>query len=360
MIVAAALIEELLRHFGGGLDVTNIRMLRVFRLVRVVRAIRLMRFFRELRLMVYGLQSSCRSLLWAGILLLLCMFMFGVYITQSVTDVLEDRHRNARWTEHEENLQHLYGTLPVTIFRLFQSITGGATWGEIVDPLIKENAVHGLVYSIFISLSLWAIMNVITGVFVDGMMKTAEQDTENVVKEEMLARREYMENMRKIFAEADTDGYGFLTWNHFERCLGNAQVRAYFRKLELDILDARFVFNLLDFDGDGHIDMDEFVLGFTQLKGQAKSLDIARLRCENLRIVNCITSLRGYVERMHENMQDHTERCLEQSKQQSEAFAKQLLHRHEGSIGKPSAKIEDAVTTGSPSKSSKPKDIHCL
>lgn len=46
--------------------------------------------------------------------------------------------------------------------------------------------------------------------------------------------------------------------------------------MEMEIRDAEFVFDLLD-DGDGRMSAKEMVLGFSRMKGTARSLDIMAL-----------------------------------------------------------------------------------
>ena len=53
-------------------------------------------------------------------------------------------------------------------------------------------------------------------------------------------------------------------------------VQAFLAQEETDVQDAGLVFDLAD-DGDGTIGPDEMALGFTKLKGPARSLDVISL-----------------------------------------------------------------------------------
>lgn len=285
LVVAAALIEELLTQVVTT-DMTNIRVLRILRLVRILRVVRITRFFRELRIMVCGIQSSLQSLVWAMVLLFLMMFMFAVYIMQIVTDHVSKEDSDVS-SEDNDALKEFYGSLTKTMWTLFLAVTGGSDWGNGADPLITViSPLFALVYAFYIAIVVWALMNVITGVFVDGAIKMAELDTENMVKEDLTARKAHMEHMRKIFDEADREGKGFISWEQLQQVLGNTHVRAYFRRLGMDISEAHGLFELLDLDRNGFVDRNEFVLGFTQLRGQAKSLDLARFRFETMQSVD--------------------------------------------------------------------------
>merc|ERR1719313_1493293 len=97
--------------------------------------------------------------------------------------------------------------------------------------------------------------------------------------EQTEARRKYVKDVKSVFLRADLDSSGKLDWEEFQKHLDNVCVQAYFRQLDIDLEDggAEALFNLLDFDGNGSIDVEEFIFGCGQLKGYAKSLDLARL-----------------------------------------------------------------------------------
>merc|ERR1719160_31469 len=87
-IVLTAIIEECLSLASS---TRVIRILRFLRLIRLARFIRVMRFFSELRAMVWGIMHSIASLFWAIILLIIIMFIFACYITQTVsTELIAD------------------------------------------------------------------------------------------------------------------------------------------------------------------------------------------------------------------------------------------------------------------------------
>merc|ERR1712039_453170 len=73
-------------------------------------------------------------------------------------------------------------------------------------------------------------------------------------------------------------------------------IQLYFRKLgvELESEHTRKFFDLLDFDSDGRLNLDEFVLGLSKLHGKARSIDVAHLLHDSNRIskqLNGLTTL---------------------------------------------------------------------
>merc|ERR1712137_1331765 len=64
-------------------------------------------------------------------------------------------------------------------------------------------------------------------------------------------------------------------------------IATYFSALDLNVMQVKTLFSLMDVDGNNVIDQDEFIWGCLRLKGNAKSLDVATLHLE----VQCMHSL---------------------------------------------------------------------
>merc|ERR1712176_417626 len=88
------------------------------------------------------------------------------------------------------------------------------------------------------------------------------------------------ENLKKLFATIDEDDSGTINISEFEKLVSDEMTRAYFRALELDTSDAWTLFRLIDADGGGNIDIDEFIRGCEQLRGGARMIDLANLRAD--------------------------------------------------------------------------------
>merc|ERR1719277_967455 len=78
----------------------------------------------------------------------------------------------------------------------------------------------------------------------------------------------------------DTDGSNNITVEEFKIAMKDKRVLAYFNALKLDFTDVMTLFVLLDRDQNGEINLDEFLRGCMRLKGEAKSLDVAKLQYE--------------------------------------------------------------------------------
>merc|ERR1740121_2321692 len=101
------------------------------------------------------------------------IYIVGVYFTQAVTDhFLEKEGSN---NEREEMLQYFFGSLGRTVLSLWQAMSGGADWDNMVGPMIIEvDPFLGVAFAAYIAFAILALMNVVTGVFVQTALQSAK------------------------------------------------------------------------------------------------------------------------------------------------------------------------------------------
>lgn len=309
-LVVSAWAEEILMAIAGdSMDADDggskkefalIRALAILRLVRITRVIRVMQFSRDLRIMVYGIVNSLRSLAWAVVLLLLVMFIIGVVITQVVTDSILDGTLSEE--QRSDELGH-YATLLRSGYSLYKAISGGEDWGILAEPLISINPILGVLFSIYIAFAVFCVLNVVTGVFVENTSKIKDNDTDHMIMEELAERTRYLDEVRNLFYELDLSGQGKVDWTGFEQRVLDLRVQAYFRKIGLNVeaYNSQRLFSLLDSDEDGTINAEDFVIGCAQLRGNAQKLDITSLRHETKKNRRSMEVLSAQFERYKSN-----------------------------------------------------------
>jgi len=253
--------------------------------------IRVLRFFRELRLMLYSIMNSLKSLVWAFSLVCMLIYVLGVFLTQVVTDFVKD-HPQLEGT----TLTEYYGNLPASLFSLYQAISGGNDWGELASPLIEEvHPAFSVFYAVYTAFWMLAMVNVITGVFVETALASASQDADVVIQEELDKRNSYLNDVKGLFMEADEDNSGLMSWQQFHDLVGDPRVAAYLQSLELDVSEASGLFKLLDTDDGGYVSIEEFLTGCLRLKGSAKEVDVATLLYETKRMAKGQKAIFQYV-----------------------------------------------------------------
>jgi len=272
-------------------NVRIIRLVRITRLIRITRISRLMRFIKALRTLVYSIIVTLKSLVWALLLIMLLIYVFGIFFTQTVLD--------SGYSGFEDSylIYKYWGTLGLSMTTLFKSVSGGVSWEDAVDPLDSISWLLIVVFYIYISFAYFAVLNVVTGVFCQSALESAQRDQDMLMQQIMANKQNHVKKVKELFQDIDCDNSGFITLQELESRMEDAAVQAYFNSLELDVHDAWTFFKLLDTDEGHTIEIEEFIMGCMRLRGPAKALDVARIMHENQLISNHLTSFMHFVEK---------------------------------------------------------------
>ena len=236
--------------------------------------------FMTLRTMLNAIMNSVRSFLWAMVLVWFTMFMFAVAFAQGVTQYAQS---SIVADSDMIVLRSHFASLPTTLLTLFMCVTGGVNWWEVFRVLFNINAVFGLLFALYISLMVLALLNIVTGIFVNDALEFAQLDRDLMARFEMDRRQLDMEKLGNIFATVDVSNTGKISYDEFLVHMDSSEVKALFKVLGLDVSDVCSFFEALDVGGRGEVNLSEFVMGCLNLRGSAKTLDIATLMRENKR-----------------------------------------------------------------------------
>merc|ERR1712032_1195710 len=89
------------------------------------------------------------------------------------------------------------------------------------------------------------------------------------------------QQLREVFLDMDDEESGLVHMDKFAAYLQDDRVKSYMHALKINTSDATQLFHLLDVDDSGEVVIDEFVEGCMKLKGEAKSMDLHVMMCEN-------------------------------------------------------------------------------
>jgi len=241
-----------------------------------MRIVKVVRFIRSLRSLVYSIMYTLRSLAWSMLLLMLIIYVFAIVFTDAVTQHLIDR-LGEEHTPTELDLIRRFGTLHISMHTLFRCISNGISWDSVIEPLIQVSWLLGYAFSTYIAFCCFAVLNVMTGVFCQSAKESAERDQDLIVQMRLVDKQHRTMVITQLFEALDTSNCGSITLHEFEKRFQDEHVRALFHRFELEPADAWTLFMLLDTEGTGDVDVEEFVEGCMRLKGQAKAVDIAVL-----------------------------------------------------------------------------------
>jgi len=195
-------------------------------------------------------------------------YSFGVVLTQVVvnTTMGEELDHEAR-----DELDRLFGSVPNSMLSLFEAMSEGIHWGDVMNPLVEYCSPWlKPIFLCYIVFAMFAILNVVTGLFVEAAIETAAEDKKTTI----------MQQMCQMFLDLDDDGSGTISKDEFMKHLQKPEMETYLRELDIDTQEGDMLFHLLDLDGSGEIEAEELVGGCLRLHGHAKALELAALMHE--------------------------------------------------------------------------------
>jgi len=275
-------------------DLGGLGILKVFRLLRLMRLIRTLRFkiFLELKLMIQGVMSGLRTLLWAIILLLLTVWILGM----AMRTVMGDQEPE-------------FASVPSAMFTFFRCFTDGCVAYDgtpLVERLRRDyRELEGLIILLDIFLMMLVtvgIFNLIMAVFIDNvtgsqfLRKQKEiQDTSAqyellfkkfilrflklpfdeetmpsaLVKDEHLKMKMMSAEISEILLDSmmvtRDEFHSWMLDEEFLQCLKNA---------DIDISHRHELFDTLDADAGGSLSPQELVTGLMLLRGPVTKADV--------------------------------------------------------------------------------------
>mmetsp|Transcript_133492 Transcript_133492/g.297793 ORF Transcript_133492/g.297793 Transcript_133492/m.297793 type:complete len:609 (-) Transcript_133492:24-1850(-) len=283
--VASALLER-------NSNASNLRLLRLLRMVRAARVARILHLVPQLRMLLVSIIDSIKSLLWTMLLVLVVTYVFGVSLTQAVVD-----HKMGTSPEELQNqrmLDEYFGSLGKSMLILYEAISDGVHWGRAMEPLTTYcSPWFALVFVVYMAFVLYAMMNVVTAFFVESALRAAKEDE----------RSHVLHNLMEMFQTAEgNEDDTVVTEAEFEKHLEKPQMQAFLKAVDLTSEEAKasHFFQLLDADGSGGVEQEEFVTGCVRLTGSARAVDLAAFMYEyRMDLKPAIRHRR------------HVERCLE-------------------------------------------------
>jgi hypothetical protein len=283
---------------GGGLNLTFMRSFRVFKMAKILRAVRAMRFISDLRLMLNSIIGSFTSLFWSFVMLSFIFYIFSLIFVQGfITYLLEEK--DDMDPAALARVMKYFGSVEASILTLIQATTGGNDWGMFYDTVSMSGTINSALFIFFIGFFHVALLNVLTGVFVEHAMELAKPDPYALALEQRKRELEEAEELRQACHSLHTvrkstrNGMGtYITSDDFEREILHGPLRAHLRVLGLDIKDARSFYGILAAaNGGKDVEIDTFVSECMKLKGFATAIDMQNMMCEHRESIKDVRKL---------------------------------------------------------------------
>eukprot|EP00928_Gymnodinium_smaydae_P100568 TRINITY_DN9899_c0_g1_i1.p1 TRINITY_DN9899_c0_g1~~TRINITY_DN9899_c0_g1_i1.p1 ORF type:complete len:515 (-),score=73.71 TRINITY_DN9899_c0_g1_i1:106-1650(-) len=289
LLVLALAVIDVIATATDVISFTAFRVLRICRLTRLVRILRTP-FFKEILMMVNGIAASMRTLFWALILLSVPFYGIGLIVRETLGNDADD-----------QVLQRSFGSVATSWFTVFRCGIGDCNDanGRPLAVLITQSHgwAYGLGYSLLMFLSVFGLFNVIAAIFVENVMDGAKSNEALTLNRRLRDARRTSECMAALL-KAILDCYSRITGTEpldtcedvnlesvarieigadtFARIVEDPTIVAILEKLDIAEEDRRELFDILDADGSETLTMDEILVGFMKMRGQARRGDVVK------------------------------------------------------------------------------------
>lgn len=296
---------------SGGIlsNLSALRVLRVVRIVRVLRVIRVLKFFRDLRILLEAIASTIKTAAFAFLLIFIIIYMFSIALSQMVADHTTQEMRRLG-TEDLNAIYDIaggdetivfYGSMGDTMIALFMTIAGGIDWKDAFMPLRALGGPEAaLIFMLYVFLMVLCVMNVLLGIFCQAALDSAASDRENVIQAQLQDKHRFIETLKEMFEDWDENGDGKCSYHEFTKHLDDETTQALLSSLEIEGRDAVALFEMLDTDNSGGVDLQEFVTGCITMRGGSKAIHVEKIANIVQILQDKVDGLEGKVDDMSE------------------------------------------------------------
>lgn len=216
----------------------------------------------------------------------LILYIFGlVFVQGCATYVMEDGENVDRQLLGEITL--MYGSVHAAMFTLYQAAFGGNDWAVFFDVIQVTGALNSAIFVFYVAFIQIALVNILTGIFVDNAMQIARPDQDALALEQSKTEAEVAsaDELRRICLEADINESGGISLDEMRELFRSDDLKKHLKALGFDVAEASIFFNMLAASHHHEdIPIDAFVRASMRLKGKASSLDMQAMLFETGRI----------------------------------------------------------------------------
>eukprot|EP00930_Biecheleria_cincta_P020275 TRINITY_DN15283_c0_g1_i1.p1 TRINITY_DN15283_c0_g1~~TRINITY_DN15283_c0_g1_i1.p1 ORF type:complete len:605 (-),score=78.07 TRINITY_DN15283_c0_g1_i1:300-2114(-) len=247
---------------------SSLAALRLLRVLRMARIVRLLKLFKELHIMLYGLVSAMKAILWS-------VLMLGLVLTFQSVVMVQLLHPVALRVEKADGFgdctlcKDAFASVMQCNLTIMMTVVAGDSWGQLARPLIKESPIvaGSLLITCLLTISL-GLLNLILTVIVNAAQKAHDDDIERRFLERQQLFDAAKTELIDMCCKLDVDGTGDLTLAEIKAGFEDKEFAKLMHLLDMQKTDVELVFSILDEDRSGTVTYREFVEQVHKMKTQ--------------------------------------------------------------------------------------------
>eukprot|EP00419_Tripos_fusus_P065509 CAMPEP_0172931204 /NCGR_PEP_ID=MMETSP1075-20121228/219377_1 /TAXON_ID=2916 /ORGANISM="Ceratium fusus, Strain PA161109" /LENGTH=768 /DNA_ID=CAMNT_0013792523 /DNA_START=72 /DNA_END=2380 /DNA_ORIENTATION=+ len=226
---------------------------------------------------IFAEHGSLANLGWSLAMLALIFYLFALVFVQLTAAQLADVFGEdpALVPKAKEEMQ-AFSSVQDAMLTLYMSCSGGEDWLVFYTDIREVGWAGALLFVFFVAFMQIAVMNILTGIFVEQAMKLARPDRDQLAYKQRRAEIAEAAELRKMIRDMDKDGDGTIKRSELCEYIDDGKLKAFLKTLGLDLKNADLFFHIIDAAKD-EIDIETFVRECMNLRGTASNFDLAYL-----------------------------------------------------------------------------------
>eukprot|EP00928_Gymnodinium_smaydae_P002720 TRINITY_DN10976_c1_g1_i1.p1 TRINITY_DN10976_c1_g1~~TRINITY_DN10976_c1_g1_i1.p1 ORF type:complete len:499 (+),score=79.70 TRINITY_DN10976_c1_g1_i1:57-1553(+) len=245
-------------------SVSVLRLVKVFRLLRAIRALSA---FRELWMMLHGLISALKAMVWACLLVGIVLLIWSILSVELLNGLVKDLHEAQKLGNDCEHCASAFESVQSSMLTWFIVVFTGDMWMDLVVPVLK--AQPWTMIMIFPSFFVihFGMLNLILTVIVDRASEARAEDHQMTTSQ----KRQDLDNatlkLSALCQAMDSDKSGCLTLDELTQGFEDYEEFKYaLMAMDVHKDDLTTVFSILDQDKSGTVAYEEFVKQLHKMK----------------------------------------------------------------------------------------------
>eukprot|EP00929_Paragymnodinium_shiwhaense_P012170 TRINITY_DN11889_c0_g1_i3.p1 TRINITY_DN11889_c0_g1~~TRINITY_DN11889_c0_g1_i3.p1 ORF type:complete len:953 (+),score=252.40 TRINITY_DN11889_c0_g1_i3:85-2943(+) len=240
---------------GAQSSISAISAFRILQLLRLVRIVRLVRVCRQLLVLVHGLTISLRSVFWVFLLLFLVMYVGSLFCASELG------------SSSNEELQEAFGSMGMSLYSHFKLLTL-EQWPDLSAAAMQESPWWIVYFVLYIALCNLALVNLVTGLIMDGVMKNNRKDQFRSETEAAEASP-FVDVIRDMVSEHGV----MVDADKLEAMMSSLNVQQVFKVYDITLeIEPKVLFRVIDVNQRGQLTAEELAAGLLQLRGSRQSI----------------------------------------------------------------------------------------
>jgi len=247
-------------------NLSTVRIIRLIRLLRMARMAKLLRLMPELVILVKGMATASRSVLFTLVLMMILIYVFAIAFTQV-----------AKGTRLQ---QTLFSSVPRSMSTLLLTGTVPDLVETVEKDLAGEHIMFAVLFFLFILFSSFTLMNLLVGVLVEVVSITSIVERENL---DVQFVKSYFAN---LVQDMDKNGDQLISREEFNSLMHMPEALKALQSVGVDVIGLVDLADFL-FRDNYQLPLRDFMDLVLQLRGANKAtvrdiVDMRKLLVQNM------------------------------------------------------------------------------